>query len=69
MEKGEQPALGGELFGGFELRPPPLPPPYSIVSIATQPAAASPKLKALKGLVETRIPTLFWLSNGEKMKQ
>lgn len=42
-EKGEKPALGGVLFGGFELQPPPPPrqPPYSNVSMATQSAAAA----------------------------
>lgn len=43
-EKGEKPALGAALFGGFELRPP-QPPPYSTVAMATQPAAATAKVE------------------------
>lgn len=45
-KKGEKPALGGALFGGFEqgLGQPP-PQSYSTVSIATQPAAAAAKVE------------------------
>lgn len=45
-EKGEKPALGGALFGGFELGlGQQQPQPYSTVSIATQPAAAAAKVE------------------------
>lgn len=43
-EKGEKPALGAALFRRFELRQRP-PPPYSTVSMATQPAAAAAKVE------------------------
>ena len=45
-ERGEKPALGAALFGGFELRLP-LPPPYSTISMATQPAAAAAKVEGV----------------------
>lgn len=46
MEKGEKPALGGALFGGFEQGLGQQPPqPYSTVAIATQPAAAAAKVE------------------------
>lgn len=68
MEKGEKPALGGALFGGFELGlGQQQPQPYSTVSIATQPAAAAAKVEGTwKGLKRPESQPYFGWTTGRK---